>query len=164
MDAVKKYRIQGVLLALFIFATDQAVKYMVSHPLNLKERVQIEIISIFNLTWAENRGVSMGLLTADTDTARWLLVALTGIIATMVLIWMFREQLRGEILALALVLGGALGNITDRARFGFVIDYADLHFGAFRPFLIFNIADAAITVGVVILLARALFIRNKEAT
>ena len=66
-------------------------------------------------------------------------------------------------MALGLVLGGALGNIIDRVRLGFVIDYADLHFGEWRPFLIFNLADAAITIGVLILLARALLLREKDA-
>jgi signal peptidase II len=63
----------------------------------------------------------------------------------------------------ALVLGGALGNIIDRVRLGFVVDFADLHFGEWRPFLIFNLADAAITIGVLILLARALLLREKDA-
>mgnify|MGYP006220394187 CR=1 FL=1 len=58
-------------------------------------------------------------------------------------------------------LGGALGNIVDRVRFGYVVDYADLHFGEWRPFLVFNVADAAITIGVLILLIRALFVREK---
>ena len=57
-----------------------------------------------------------------------------------------------------------VGNIRDRFELGYVIDYADLHIGSFRPFLIFNIADAAITIGVVIILARSLFVRDKEAT
>jgi signal peptidase II len=74
---------------------------------------------------------------------------------------MFREKARGDVFALALILGGALGNIYDRYRFGYVIDYADLHFGSFRPFLIFNIADAAITIGVLIILARSLLSREK---
>ena len=60
---------------------------------------------------------------------------------------------------LALVLGGALGNIVDRVRLGFVVDFLDLHFGEWRPFLVFNVADAAISIGVVILLLRAVFIR-----
>ena len=68
------------------------------------------------------------------------------------------------ILALSLILGGALGNIKDRYEFGYVVDFADFHIGTFRPFLIFNVADAAITIGVVILLARALFMREKPAT
>ena len=65
---------------------------------------------------------------------------------------------------MALILGGALGNIRDRWLYGYVIDYADFHIGTFRPFLVFNVADAAITVGVLIVLARALFMREKPLT
>ena len=60
-----------------------------------------------------------------------------------------------------MVLGGALGNILDRVRHGYVVDFADLHFGDFRPFLVFNVGDAAISIGVVILLLRA-FLTRKE--
>ena len=74
---------------------------------------------------------------------------------------MLRERKLGDMLALALVLGGALGNILDRMRFGYVVDYADLHFGTFRPFLIFNLADAAITIGVLLILARSFLSRDK---
>jgi signal peptidase II len=62
-----------------------------------------------------------------------------------------------------MVLGGALGNIIDRIRLGYVVDYADLHFGDFRPFLVFNVADAAITIGVLLLLVRALLMRDGKA-
>jgi signal peptidase II len=75
---------------------------------------------------------------------------------------MLREKLLGDILALSLILGGALGNIKDRYELGYVVDFADLHFGDFRPFLIFNVADAAITIGVVIVLARAFLMRDKD--
>jgi len=78
-----------------------------------------------------------------------------------VAVWMWREPKRGDQLALGLVLGGATGNILDRVRLGYVVDFADLHFGEWRPFLVFNIADAAITIGVLILLVRALLIRDK---
>ena len=74
--------------------------------------------------------------------------------------WMTREKQRGDQLALGMVLGGALGNILDRLRFGYVVDFADLHFGDFRPFLVFNVADAAISIGVAILLLRAFLTRN----
>ena len=90
-----------------------------------------------------------------------MLVALTAGIALIVGVWMWREKLRGDVLGLALVLGGAAGNIVDRIRYGYVVDYADLHFGTFRPFYIFNLADAAITIGVLILLARAFLMREK---
>jgi len=74
---------------------------------------------------------------------------------------MMRERKLGDIVALGLVLGGALGNILDRTRLGYVVDFADLHFGDWRPFLVFNVADAAITIGVLVLLVRALFLRDK---
>ncbi len=163
-----KYRLQGLMLASFLFIADQAVKFIMIGPLALQSRRQIHIISFFDLTWAENRGVSMGFLEANSEAQRWLLVALTALIAGIVAVWMWREKLRGDVLALAMVLGGALGNIVDRVRYGYVVDYADLHFGTFRPFWIFNLADACITIGVLILLARAFLIRekadNKEPT
>ena len=76
---------------------------------------------------------------------------------------MMRERRLAEIIPLALILGGALGNIRDRVQLGYVVDFADLHFGEFRPFFIFNLADAAISIGVAIMLARALLVRDKPA-
>jgi signal peptidase II len=157
-----KFRLQGIMLASFIFIADQAIKYIMIGPLALKSRTTIHLIPFFDFTWAENRGVSMGFLTADSDAQRWMLVALTSVIALFVAIWMMREKQRADVLALSLVLGGALGNIVDRARYGYVVDYLDLHFGSFRPFQIFNFADVCITFGVLILLARALLIREKD--
>jgi signal peptidase II len=151
----------GLTLAAAIFLLDQGLKWLMIGPLALREVYQIELLPIFNLTWTENHGVSLGLLTAGSETQRWMLVAMTAAIALVVLVWMLRETKAWEILPLGLVLGGALGNITDRARFGYVVDYADLHFGTFRPFLIFNLADGAITIGVLLILARSLLLREK---
>ena len=147
------------LTALAFFVVDQLTKWIVIGPLRLQERFQIELLPIFNLTWTENRGISLGLGQAETDTQRWLLVGGTAIIAILVGWWITREKQRGDQLALAMVLGGALGNIVDRIRFGYVVDFLDLHFGDFRPFLVFIVADAAISIGVVILLLRALLVR-----
>ena len=157
----KRARLIGLVLAGLVFAVDQWVKWLMLVPLRLRDVGLIELIPIFDLRWTENYGVSLGMLTADSSTSRWLLVAMTGAIALVVLVWILREKVLSDIIGLALVLGGALGNIRDRAAFGFVIDYADLHFGTFRPFLIFNIADAAITIGVLIILARSLLSREK---
>jgi signal peptidase II len=163
MNPTPKFRLQGIILASFVFIADQAIKYAMIGPLQLKSRMGIHIMGQFSLTWAENRGVSMSFLTATTETQRWLLVGLTGLIAVIVAVWMWREKLRGDVLALAMVLGGAIGNIVDRVRYGYVVDYADLHFGTFRPFQIFNFADACISIGVLILLARAFLMREKKA-
>ncbi|MBA3666891.1 MAG: signal peptidase II [Sphingomonas sp.] len=149
------------LVALAVFALDQLTKAVVIGPLQLQQRAQIELLPVFNLTWVENRGISLGLLHADGELGRWLLVAMTAAIAVGVAYWIGREHRRGDQLALSLVLGGALGNIVDRVRLGYVVDFADLHFGAFRPFLVFNVGDAAISIGVAILLLRAFLIRDK---
>ena len=151
-------------LALAIFVADQLTKWVVTVPLQLQAKVQIVLLPIFNLTWVENHGISLGLFTANSDTQRWLLVAMTAVIAIGVAYWISREDKRGDQLALALVLGGAIGNIADRSRLGYVVDFADLHFGAVRPFLVFNVADAAISIGVVILLLRAFLFRNDSKT
>ena len=154
-------RTAAYVAALAIFLIDQLTKWIVSVPLALQARGQFEILPIFNLTWVENRGISLGLLHADGELGRWLLVGMTAVIAIGVAWWITREEKRGDQLALSLVLGGALGNIVDRVRFGYVVDFADLHFGAFRPFLVFNVGDAAISIGVVILLLRAFLLRDK---
>ncbi|MGK2909093.1 MAG: signal peptidase II [Sphingobium sp.] len=161
----RNYRPLGLAIATIIVILDQLVKYIVTVPLALKSRADlgIEILPFFRLRWLENRGVSMGFFHADNETARWALVGMTALIAVFVAIWMWREKARDDVLALGLVLGGAIGNIIDRSRFGYVVDYADLHIGEWRPFLIFNLADAAITIGVLILLARALLLREKGA-
>lgn len=155
-------RLIGILVAVTVFAVDQWVKWLMRGPLDLMNVRTIEIVPFFNLHWTENYGVSLGMLTAHSSEMRWLLIALTLTIAAGVFIWMMREKAIIDILGLGLVLGGAAGNIRDRFIFGYVIDYADLHFGTFRPFLIFNIADAAITIGVLIILARSFLSREKR--
>ena len=155
--------IRGYALALAVFAIDQAVKAWMLGPLALREVGQIVLLPIFNLSYVENTGVSLGLFSASSDAQRWALVALTAAIATGVAVWISRERNAWDVTALGLVLGGALGNILDRTRFGYVVDFLDLHFGEFRPFMVFNVADAAITIGVVLLLARSLLLRDKPA-
>ena len=149
-------------LAGLVFLIDQLTKYWVLGPLDLRSVGMIEIMPVFRLTYTENHGISLGMLTASSDAARWMLVAFTALIAAGVAVWIWREKAVGDRLTLALVLGGALGNITDRSRHGYVVDFADLHFGEFRPFLIFNVGDAAISIGVVILLLRAFLLRNER--
>ena len=152
----------GLVTGAILFIADQAAKYGITNSLGLNEMGQgREINSIFTLRFVANHGVSLGMLHADTEAMRWGLVALTAAIAVGVLVWMFREPNKQDQVGLGLVMGGAIGNILDRVRFGYVVDFADLHFGGWSPFLVFNVADAAITIGVLILLVRALLVRDK---
>lgn len=161
MTSAIRNRVIGLLVAGLVFLVDQGFKSWVVHGLRLDQIGPVYLLPIFNLRWQPNFGVSLGLLTAGSPEERWALVAMTGAIALFVFVWMMRERKLADMLALALVLGGAAGNIRDRYMRGYVIDYADLHFGEFRPFLIFNLADAAITIGVLIILARSLLSREK---
>src|SRR3712207_822810 len=128
-ERMRRNRVVGLSIAFTIFLVDQAVKWVVTYPLQLPHRLTIELLPFFTLRWLKNTGVSMGLLPADSELGRWLLVALTSAIAAFVTFWMWREKRRDDAIALSLVLGGALGNILDRVRLGYVVDYADLHFG-----------------------------------
>ena len=170
----------ALIVAAAIFVVDQLVKYWVTSVLDLDYlSATREITSFFRLTFVANCGVSLGLLGDHTDT-QWVRVALTFVtsgIALAVLFWLFRERNATDRLALGCVFGGAIGNIADRlvpegvlgkvtagaVRYpGCVIDFADLHIGEWRPFLVFNVADAAITIGVLVLLVRALLGRGKR--
>ena len=153
-DAPGPLRAFGIGLALFVFVLDQIVKYWIIEGVGLRARGFIDVAPFFNLTWVENRGVSMGMLTADGDAGRWLLVALTAAISAAVAAWLWRERNRLDVTALGLVLGGAIGNIVDRIRFGYVVDFLHFFWGEWH-FYVFNVADAAITVGVILLLLRA---------
>ncbi len=155
------HRLPAFLFALAVFLADQGSKALVAYGYRLQERGFIELLPFFDLRWVENYGISLGLFTAASAAQRWLLVALTAAIAAGVAVWVWREKNRFDALALGAVLGGALGNILDRARLGYVVDFADLHFGEWRPFLVFNVADAAITIGVVLLVLRSLFTREQ---
>jgi signal peptidase II len=154
------WRVLGLAVAAAVFVADQLAKWFVAGPLTLRQRGTIELLPFFDLKWVENYGVSMGFLTADGPLGRWLLVGLTAVIAGGVVLWLWRERQRADVAALGMVLGGAVGNILDRVRFGHVVDFADLHFGNWHPFLVFNVADAAITVGVLLLVLRALITRE----
>ena len=162
MSALGKWRLAGLGIAALLYAVDQWTKYYVTKVLQIAEiGAYREVLPFFDLRFTRNFGVSLGMFEATSPQMRWILVGVTGLIALVVMVWMLREKAAGEILGLALILGGAMGNIRDRFELGYVVDFADLHFGDFRPFLIFNVADAAITIGVLIILARAFFLRDK---
>lgn len=145
----------GFGVAAIVFVIDQLVKYWILNIVHLPARGYVEVLPFFRLTYVGNIGVSMGMFNAYTAAGRWFLVAVTGAIAGAVAIWITREKARADVLALGLVLGGALGNIVDRIRFGYVVDFLHFFWGE-HSFWVFNVADAAITAGVLLLLVRAL--------
>lgn len=114
-------------------------------------RRTIEITPFFNLRLGYNPGISFGLLPAESEAARAILVGVTLLTALFILWLGLRSHSGTERAGLALIAGGALGNVVDRGGDGFVIDFLDFHaFGWHWP--AFNLADVAITCGVVVLL------------
>ncbi len=137
-------------LALAIIVLDQLSKHWILFVYDLPTRVSEQVVGPFYLTMVWNQGVSFGLLRADQDLGRWLLVAFSVLVAIALAIWARRGDRTLMALALGLVMGGAIGNAIDRARFGAVVDFIDVS-RLYFPW-VFNIADAAISVGVVLLL------------
>lgn len=145
-------RRDGLLLAVLLLVLDQLSKEWIVNTVHLEDQGSIPLTPWLSLTWVQNRGISMGLLNVG-DAGRWPITILTGAIAVAVGYWLSRERNRADALALGAILGGALGNILDRVRLGYVVDFVHLHAG-YRSFYVFNVADAAITLGVIALLVR----------
>lgn len=122
---------------------------------------QIEILPFFNLVMVWNRGVSFGLFNDDSLYGPLLLLAMAAVIVVAFSIWLMRTANGVTATGLILIIGGALGNMLDRARFGAVADFLDVHaFGYHWP--AFNIADSTICVGIAILLVHGLFFETKH--
>jgi signal peptidase II len=145
----------GFLLALAVVAVDQASKWWVVEALMRPPRT-IAVTPFFNLVLGWNRGVSFGLLDGDSPLPPWVLVAVALAIGAGLAVWLARVERPWLAAALGLILGGAVGNVIDRLRFGAVADFLDFHaFGYHWP--AFNAADAAITVGALLVIADSLF-------
>jgi signal peptidase II len=120
-----------------------------------------EITSWLNIVMVWNQGVSFGLFNADTTYGPLILTILTGTIAAGFLIWMIISKSWIQKAALVLVVGGAIGNIVDRIRFGAVIDFVDIHVAGFH-WPAFNVADSTIVIGVALLMVHTLMSGNAE--
>ena len=139
------------LLAAAIFVLDQAIKVWALFVFDLADKGRVAVGPLFDLVLIWNRGISYGLFQQDTDFGRWILVAVHVVAAIGITIWIARERQSVSAFGLALILGGAVGNGLDRVLYGAVVDYALLHWGEVTWY-VFNLADAAIVAGVVLLL------------
>lgn len=144
--------VPGLVVILLVLALDQASKYWILESLRLPERPlgQIVLSPLFSLSYVENRGVSFGLLKAGSGFQAWALAGLSLAITTLFGFWLARATRFWQVLGLSLAIGGAIGNMIDRLRFHYVVDFLDFS-GLFFPW-VFNIADAAISVGAGLLL------------
>jgi signal peptidase II len=160
----------GLTISAIVFVVDQITKWIVLglmdfSPVGCLQGVAaacrfIELTPFFDLQMVWNRGVSFGLLRANEDLARWGLVALSFVISGVFFWWLKGADRKLTAVALGLVIGGALGNVVDRIRFGAVADFLDFN-GLWFPW-VFNVADAAITVGAIILAVDMVFFTETE--
>ena len=160
MSVIARLRLQRthpaawLWLSVAVIALDQATKFLVTRFLDLYERV--EVLPVLDFTLLHNTGAAFSILAGASGWQRWFFIVLAVVVSLTLVIWLWRLP-RGDRLiaiALALVLGGALGNLLDRVRHGYVVDFIHAHWGA-AYFPAFNIADSAITVGAALLILDA---------
>ena len=146
-----------LLIAALVVALDQWTKGLASNSLTLYRPV--ELTGWLNLTLAHNTGAAFSLLSDASGWQRWFFVAIAVVVGALVMAWLWRTARHEwpQALALSLVLGGAVGNVADRLRLGYVVDFIDVHAGGWH-WPAFNIADSAISVGVVVLLLDAFLV------
>jgi len=145
-----------------IFALDQATKIVVEHGVPLYESIPV-ITGLFNITHLKNTGAAFGLFAGHASTFRTLFFAVITIGALMLILLIFRNTKGNRILtplSLGMIMAGALGNLVDRIRWGYVIDFLDLYWKN-HHWPAFNIADSAITVGIVLVLVEHLFFHRR---
>lgn len=143
------------LVAMVVIAFDQASKLMILASLNEGDAVPI-VPGFFDLTLTFNHGAAFGLMAGVQDGLRHVLLALTTTLALgAVLYFLLNDYSKDSVaqVALAMIVGGAVGNIIDRFRFGAVVDFLDVYYGSYH-WPAFNVADSAICVGVFVLLLR----------
>lgn len=152
---------QGLGLAALVAALDQLSKWIiVAHVMN--PPVQIEVTSFFNLVLTHNRGVSFGMFAAGSELGKWILVGLALMISGFLVRWLFQSSSPFSIIALGLILGGAVGNVIDRVLIGAVVDFLDFHaFGTHWP--AFNVADTTIFLGAAGLIFESFFSIDEAA-
>jgi signal peptidase II len=147
----------GFGLAALILGADQASKiWVVDHLMADGWRV-IEVLPFFNLVMTWNPGVSFGMF-GDGAIHPWMFLAFAAVLATALGVWLWRSPSRVLHIGLGLMIGGALGNGIDRARWGAVADFLDVHAFGWH-FWAFNVADASISIGAVLLIIDSLFRR-----
>ena len=145
----------GLSLAALVIVLDQLLKWWIRTVVMDPPR-EIEVTSFFNLVMAWNRGISFSLFCSDWAAGPYVWAGLAVVVAIALGWWLGRVRHTLTAVALGLVIGGALGNAIDRLRLGAVADFLDFHWQGWH-WPAFNLADSAISVGIVLLVAPGLF-------
>ncbi len=151
----------GLVLAGVVIGLDQLSKWWIVEFV-MNPPVRIEVTSFFNLVLAHNRGVSFGMFAAGSEVEKWALVAVALAISGFLVRWLWQARTAVAVMALGLIIGGAIGNVIDRVLVGAVVDFLDFHLAS-RHWPAFNIADTAISLGAAGLIFESIFSKDDSA-
>ena len=154
------FKVTCLLLAVLIFIVDQWTKCSIIQHVGLYE--SRALLPFFNFTLLYNQGSAFSFLSDAGGGQRWFLVVVNAVISLGVFVWLMHldPKKRSQSIALALIFGGAMGNIVDRIRYGYVVDFLDFHIHHWH-WPVFNIADAFVCIGAVLLLGEACVTEQK---
>jgi len=146
-----------IFIILFITAADRITKYLAAHSLKPLRTIPL-LEGIFSLTYVENRGAAFGIL----QNRRWFLIVLPLVIITAIVLYLVTHRKDGLLtkISLAIILGGAVGNLIDRILLGYVVDMFQ---AVFIDFPVFNVADTAVVCGTILLAVQMLFLEKPKA-
>ena len=158
-----RWRAAYLFAAAAVYMTDQASKAWAVQRLKTGEVVRV-FDGLVHLSYAENPGIAFGQLQEGGQFGRWMLATLAGLAVTGLLLYFFRTKRTDDRLlgAIALLLAGVAGNLTDRVRLGHVIDFIDVFIGSYQ-WPTFNVADAAICTGAALLALDLILEGRREA-
>jgi len=148
-------------LSLLVVVLDQGSKLIIDNSMRLYQ--SIPVMPYFNLTYVHNTGAAFSFLSEAGGWQRWFFAGLAILISAVIAVWLARLKQHETLLAIALslVLGGAIGNLIDRLTYGYVIDFLDVYYGDWH-WPAFNIADSAITLGVILMLVESFLLGEPE--
>ena len=149
-----------LVLTVLVVVFDQATKYIADEVLSYARPV--EILPVFDLMLVYNKGAAFSFLSEAGGWQRWFFTVLSAGVSVMLVVWLYRLKRHETWIAigLALILGGALGNLYDRVMFGYVIDFVSLHYREYY-FPAFNVADSAISAGAIMLIIDMVFLSGR---
>ena len=162
MTGRNRLTLLGAVAALVVMVADQASKWWILNVLDLPALGRVVLLPVLNLTFVRNTGVTFGLLNGFGQWGYLVLAAVALAVVAALVTWLRRAESLLVALALGAIVGGAISNVIDRLRFGYVVDFIHAHLGEWSWY-VFNVADAAIVCGVAALVLDGLLPRARRA-
>lgn len=143
--------LKWIWLALAVVVVDQLTKYIASTSLEMYQ--PIAVMPMFNWTLMHNPGAAFSFLADEDGWQRWFFAVIALVVSTVIVAWIkkLQQHEKWQAIALALILGGALGNVIDRIWLGYVVDFIEVYYQQWY-WPAFNVADSAISIGVVMII------------